>query len=87
MIKNYELTKNTYKLGELVKMLGCSRSTLRNRECKGKLKTYYLDSSRRYYKRKDILLALKEKDLLLEDDAKIDLLYYHRSLVLSCINE
>lgn len=75
MIKKSELTKNTYKPGELAKMLGCSRGTLNNREREGKLKTYYLDSGRRYYKREDVLLALKEKDLLLEDDAKVDLLY------------
>lgn len=75
MIKKSELTKNTYKPGELAKMLGCSRGTLNNREREGKLKTYYLDSGRRYYKREDVLLALKEKDLLLEDDEKIDLLY------------
>ena len=75
MIKKSELTKNTYKPGELAKMLGCSRGTLNNREREGKLKTYYLDSGRRYYKREDVLLALKEKDLLLEDDAKVDILY------------
>jgi len=75
VIKKSELTKNTYKPGELAKMLGCSRGTLNNREREGKLKTYYLDSGRRYYKREDVLLALKEKDLLLEDDAKVDLLY------------
>ena len=75
MIKKSELTKNTYKPGELAKMLGCSRGTLNNREREGKLKTCYLDSGRRYYKREDVLLALKEKDLLLEDDAKVDLLY------------
>ena len=75
MIKKSELTKNTYKPGELAKMLGCSRGTLNNREREGKLKTYYLDSGRRYYKREDVLLALKEKDLLLEDDVKVDLLY------------
>ena len=56
-------------------MLGCSKSTLTNRERAGKLRTYYVDSGRRYYKREDVILALKEKDLLIEDDVRSDILY------------
>lgn len=56
-------------------MLGCSKSTLTNRERAGKLQTYYVDSGRRYYKREDVILALKEKDLLIEDDVRSDILY------------
>ena len=75
MIKKSELIKDTYKPGELAKMLGCSKSTLTNRERAGKLRTYYVDSGRRYYKKEDVILALKEKDLLIEDDIRSDVLY------------
>lgn len=41
MIKLSSLIKDTYKPGEVSKMLGCSKFTLYNREKKGTLKAYY----------------------------------------------
>ena len=75
MIKKSQLTKDTYKPGEFAKMLGCSTFTLYLRENEGKLKTYYTDTGRRFYKREDVIEELDKKGLLLFDEVKTDIVY------------
>ena len=75
MIKKSQLTKDTYKPGEFAKMLGCSTFTLYLRENEGKLKAYYTDTGRRFYKRKDVIEELDKKGLLLADEVKTDIVY------------
>lgn len=75
MIKKSQLTKDTYKPGEFAKMLGCSTFTLYLRENEGKLKTYYTDTGRRFYKREDVIEELNKKGLLLIDEVKTDIVY------------
>lgn len=75
MIKKSQLTKDTYKPGEFAKMLGCSTFTLYLRENEGKLKTYYTDTGRRFYKREDVIEELDKKGLLLADEVKTDIVY------------
>lgn len=75
MIKKSQLTKDTYKPGEFAKMLGCSTFTLYLRENEGKLKAYYTDTGRRFYKREDVIKELDKKGLLLADEVKTDIVY------------
>ena len=75
MIKKSQLTKDTYKPGEFAKMLGCSTFTLYLRENEGKLKAYYTDTGRRFYKREDVIEELDKKGLLLVDEVKSDIVY------------
>lgn len=75
MIKKSQLTKDTYKPGEFAKMLGCSTFTLYLRENEGKLKAYYTDTGRRFYKREDVIEELDKKGLLLTDEVKTDIVY------------
>lgn len=75
MIKKSQLTKDTYKPGEFAKMLGCSTFTLYLREKEGKLKTYYTDTGRRFYKREDVIEELDKTGLLLIDEVKTDIVY------------
>ena len=75
MIKKSQLTKDTYKPGEFAKMLGCSTFTLYLRENEGKLKAYYTDTGRRFYKREDVIEELDKKGLLLVDEIKTDIVY------------
>lgn len=75
MIKKSQLIKDTYKPGEFAKMLGCSTFTLYLRENEGKLKVYYTDTGRRFYKREDVIEELNKKGLLLVDEVKTDIIY------------
>lgn len=75
MIKKSQLIKDTYKPGEFAKMLGCSTFTLYLRENEGKLKVYYTDTGRRFYKREDVIEELNKKGLLLVDEVKTDIVY------------
>lgn len=75
MIKKSQLTKDTYKPGEFAKMLGCSTFTLYLREKEGKLKVYYTDTGRRFYKREDVIEELNKTGLLLADEIKTDIVY------------
>ena len=75
MIKKSQLIKDTYKPGELAKMLGCSTFTLYLREKEGKLKTYYTNTGRRFYKREDVIEELDKMGLLLVDEVKTDIVY------------
>ena len=75
MIKKSQLTKDTYKPGEFAKMLGCSTFTLYLRENEGKLKAYYTNTGRRFYKREDVIEELDKKGLLLVDEVKSDIVY------------
>ena len=75
MIKKSQLIKDTYKPGEFAKMLGCSTFTLYLRENEGKLKVYYTDTGRRFYKREDVIKELNKKGLLLVDEVKTDIVY------------
>ena len=75
MIKKSQLTKDTYKPGEFAKMLGCSTFTLYLRENEGKIKAYYTDTGRRFYKREDVIEELDKKGLLLADEIKTDIVY------------
>lgn len=75
MIKKSQLTKDTYKPGEFAKMLGCSTFTLYLREKEGKLKAYYTDTGRRFYKREDVIEELDKTGLLLVDEVKTDIVY------------
>ena len=75
MIKLSSLNKDTYKPGEVSKMLGCSKFTLYNREKEGKLKAYYTQTGRRFYKKNDVINLLDEVGLLYKDNDKIDIIY------------
>ena len=75
MIKKSQLNKDTYKPGEFAKMLGCSTFTLYLRESEGKIKAYYTDTGRRFYKREDVIEELDKKGLLLVDEVKTDIVY------------
>ena len=75
MIKKPQLTKDTYKPNKFTRMLGCSTFTLYLRENEGKLKAYYTDTGRRFYKKEYVIEELDETGLLLADEVKIDILY------------
>lgn len=75
MIKLSNLNKDTYKPGKVSKMLGCSKFTLYNREKEGKLKAYYTQTGRRFYKKDDVIKLLDEVGLLYKDNDRIDMIY------------
>ena len=74
MIELSSLTKDSYRPGEIAKMLGVSTRTIQNYCIAGKLKDKFFNKRRIIYK-EDAVSFLKSLGLLLEEDKRKDVLY------------
>lgn len=72
-----DFTKPVYKSGEVAKVLGITAQTVRVYENEGKIAYFCSEGGHRLVRRKDLLLLLKEKGLLVDDSAanRCDVIY------------
>lgn len=76
MIKESELTKESYSLREVSKIIGLSLNSLRNYDESGKLRFYRTPGNHRKLTRKNLLTYLEKQGVLLhEENKRIDIIY------------
>lgn len=76
MIRESELTKKSYSLHEVSKIVGLSLNTLRNYDESGKLKFYRTPGNHRRLTRENLLSYLEKRGVLLrENNDRIDIIY------------
>lgn len=76
MIRESELTKESYSLHEVSKIVGLSLNTLRNYDESGKLKFYRTPGNHRRLTRENLLTYLEHRRILLrENNSRIDIIY------------
>lgn len=69
MYKKSEFVKNSYKTGEVAKLLNVSNRTIQNYDRDGKLKVHRTENNRRCIMRDDLLTFLDSHGLLLDDES------------------
>lgn len=76
MIRLSELTKETYKTGDVAKLLGLSNQAIIDRDNKGILNFERNERGRRYMTKVELIKVLDERGLLVrEDDKRHDVVY------------
>lgn len=77
MYKKSEIIKNSYKTGEVAKMLNVTNRTIQNYDETGKLKVHRTENNRRCILRDDLIEFLDRHGLLFDDTnkEKIDVIY------------
>lgn len=76
MIRESELTKESYSLHEVSKFVGLSLNTLRNYDESGELKFYRTPGNHRRLTRENLITYLEKRGVLLrENNSRIDVIY------------